>query len=120
MEQGAYFARVTGTKAYTVFADEDALWDAQMRRLFADRDKSIAARQLEDAKKQRRIERLAIQRARRFHAMINDCLYLTATAVLAVCVYIWGLYAAIAAVTGCSVAIGCRVINYIHAKGGTK
>lgn len=116
MKQGAYFARVTGDRVFTVFADEDAVRDAQMRKIFSDRDKKVADQQTQAAEKQRMADRLALKKARKFRTMAKECLWLTATAALVGCTYLWGIYAAIAAVTGCMVAIGCRIIHYITTK----
>ena len=61
-------------------------------------------------------DRQAIRKARKFRTMAKECLWLTATAALVGCTYYWGVYAAIAAVTWCMVAIGCRIIHYITTK----
>lgn len=116
MKQGAYFARVTENRVLTAFADEDTVRDAQMRKLFAARDKDHAEQQKEAAEKQRKADRQAIKKARKFRTMAKECLWLISTAALVYCTYIWGVYAAIAAVTGCMVAIGCRIIHYITTK----
>ena len=39
-----------------------------------------------------------------------------ATIILVVCTYCWGLYVAIAAVSACVSAMGCRIIHYITMK----
>lgn len=116
MKQGAYFARVTENRVLTAYADEDTVRDAQMRKLFAARDKDLEEQQKNAAEKQRMADRQAIRKARKFRTMAKECLWLTATAALVGCTYYWGVYAAIAAVTGCMVAIGCRIIHYITTK----
>lgn len=116
MSEGAYFARVTEDRVVSVYADEEAVRDAQMRMIFADRDRRYAVQQREDADHQRKADRSARQKARKVRAMAKECLWLTATAALVGCTYCWGVYAAIAAVTGCMVAIGCRIIHYITTK----
>lgn len=116
MENGAYYARVTGGRVVTVFADENAVQDAQMHKIFARRDKNRVDQQKEAAEKQRAADRLALKKARKLRTMAKDCLWLGATAALVYCTYLWGVYAAIAAVTGCVVAIGCRIIHYITTK----
>ena len=116
MKQGAYFARVTENRVVTAFADEDTVRDAQMRKLFADRNKALADQRREDAEKQRKADQLALKKARKFRTLAKECLWLATTAALVCCTYLWGLYAVIAAVTGCMVAIGCRIIHYITTK----
>lgn len=116
MKQGAYFARVTGDRVYTVFADEDAVRDAQMCKLFAARDKDHAEQQRQAAEKQHMADRQALKKARKFRTTAKECLWLTATAALVYCTYLWGIYVAVAAVTGCMVALGCRIIHYITTK----
>lgn len=116
MKQGAYFARVTGDRVFTVFADENAVRDAQMHRIFADLDKALADQQKVAAEKQRKADRQALKKARKFRTMAKECLWLGATAALVYCTYRWGVYAAVAAIAGCVVAIGCRIIHYITTK----
>lgn len=116
MKQGAYFARVTGDQVFTVYADEDAVRDAQMHRIFADRDKTIADQQKVAAEKQRKADRQAFKKARKIRSMAKECLWLAATAVLTCCAHFGGAYAAVAVVTGCAAVIGCRVAHYITTK----
>ena len=87
MKQGAYFARVTGDRVFTVFADEDAVRDAQMRKIFSDRDKKVADQQKQAAERQHMADRLALKKARKFRSMAKECLWLTTTAAMVYCTY---------------------------------
>lgn len=113
MEKGLYLAHVTDDTVFTVHADESVIYDAQTRKLFADRNKRKAAIAKAAVKEQRKADQQAIRKARKFRTMAKECLWLTATAALVGCTYYWGVYAAIAAVTGCVVAISCRMIHFI-------
>ena len=48
--------------------------------------------------------------------MFKEIAWLIATIILVICTYCWGLYVAIAAVSACVSAMGCRIIHYITMK----
>ena len=106
MKNGDYYARVTDNCVSTVFIDEDAVHDARIQKIFADRDKMLAEQthkqKLKKATKSRKIRTIARQ-----------CLWLTATASMVYLTCLFGVYAAIASITGCVVAIGFRIAHLI-------
>ena len=108
MKNGDYYARVTDDCVSTVFVDEDAVHDAMIRKIFADRDKMLAEQMhkqnLKNTTKRRKVRTIARQ-----------CLWLTATASMVYFTYLLGVYAAIAFITGCVVAIGFRITHLITA-----
>ena len=106
MKNGDYYARVTDNCVSTVFIDEDAVHDAQIHKIFTDRDKMLAEQMrkqnLKNTTKRRKVLTIAKQ-----------CLWLTATASMVYFTYLFGVYAAIAFITGCVVAIGFRIAHLI-------
>lgn len=120
-ENGLYMARVTDDNVRTFYADEDTVCDAQTVKMFNDRDQSRADQEQAEADKHRQAEefarfttRQAAKRKRRFLYMIKDVLMLIGTATLVYLTNRFGLYVAIAAVTGCAVAAVCRITNYFQ------
>ena len=53
---------------------------------------------------------------RKYRAMFKEIAWLIATIILVICTYCWGRYVAIAAVSACVSAMGCRIIHYITMK----
>ena len=68
MEKGLYMARVSDDTVFTVHADETVIYDAQTRKLFADRDKAKAEQLRTGAKEQRTADREAQKKARKFRS----------------------------------------------------
>lgn len=116
MEKGLYLAHVSDDGVHTAHVEEDAVYDAQTSKMFRDRNQATAKKQRVEVKARRNAERCAAQRAQRFWTMIKECVWLTATIALVYCTYRWGLYVAISAIVGCSVALCCRIIHHITVK----
>lgn len=106
MKNGNYYARVTDDCISTVFVNEDAVHDAQIHKIFTERGKVLAEQMhkqnLKNTTKRRKVRTIARQ-----------CLWLTATASMVYFTYVFGVYAAIAFITGCVVAIGFRIARLI-------
>lgn len=106
MKNGDYYARVMDDCVSTIFIDEDAVHDAQIHKIFAGRDKMIA----EQTHKQNLKK---ATKSRKIRATVRQCLWLTATASMVYFTCVFGVYAAIAFITGCVVAIGFRIARLI-------
>ena len=113
-ENGLYMARVTDDDVRTFYADEDTVCDAQTDKIFKNRDQNRADREQIASDDQRRTDRQKAKHKRRFLYMIKDVLMLIGTATLVYLTNRFGLYVAIAAVTGCAVAAVCRITNYFQ------
>lgn len=113
-ENGLYVARVTDDAVHTMHADEDAVCDHQTSKLFEDRDKLLEGQAKESVEAMERATRQAAKKKRHLLYLVKDCLGLCGTALLVMLTYRYGLYVAIAAVTGCTVAAVCRVMNYLE------
>ena len=116
-ENGLYMARVTDDTVKTMHADEDAVCDMQTDKLFKNRDKCREGQQKESVEATERANRQAAKKKRQLLYLVKDCLGLCGTALLVMLTYRFGLYVAIAGVTGCTVAAVCRVMNYLE-RGG--
>lgn len=116
MQKGLYLAHVSDEGVQTAHIDEDTVYDSQTSRMFRDREKTDAKRQRIATKAQREAERCAARKAQRRWNMVKECTWLAATAALVSCTYRWGLYVALSAVVGCSVALCCRIIHYYTTK----
>lgn len=125
-ENGLYMAKVTDNDTTVLHADEDAVCDAQTSKLFQSRDQNRADDEQNSADKKREADELACKaarqsakRKRRLWYMVKEVIGLFAAAALVCLTYCYGLYVAIAAVTGCVVAAVCRVTGYFETtKGG--
>ena len=106
MKNGNYYARVTDNCVSTVFIDEDAVHDARIQKIFADRAKLLA----EQTPKQHLKK---ATKSRKIRTIVRQCLWLTATASMVYLTCLFGVYAAIAFITGCVVAIGFRIAHLI-------
>ena len=106
MKNGDYYARITDDYVSTIFIDEDAVHDAQIHKIFADRDKMLA----EQMRKQNLKK---ATKSRKIRAIVMQCLWLTASASMVYLTCLFGVYAAIASITGCVVAIGFRIARLI-------
>lgn len=108
MKNGDYYAHVTDGCVSTIFIDEDAVHDAQIHKIFTERGKVLAEQMhkqnLNKTTKRRKVRTIARQ-----------CLWLTATASMVYFTFLFGVYAAIAFITGCVVAIGFRIAHLITA-----
>ena len=116
-ENGLYMAHVTDESVRMMHADEDAVCDAQTDKLFKNRDKDREDQQKGVAEAQERASKAAVKKKRRLQYLVKDVLGLCGTAVLVTLTYNFGLYVAIAAVTGCIVAAVCQVMNFVD-RGG--
>ena len=114
LENGLYVGRVTDSTVKMLHADEDAVCDMQTDKLFRERDKSREGQAKQSLEEHDRIQKAAAKRRRQMWYLVKDCLCLCGTAVLVALTYRYGLYVAIAGVTGCSVAAVCRVMNYLE------
>lgn len=108
MKNGDYYARVMDDCVSTIFIDEDAVHDAQIHKIFTERDKVLAEQMHKQNLKN-------ITKRRKVRAIVRQCLWLTATASMVYFTYLLGVYAAIAFITGCVVAIGFRIAHLIAA-----
>lgn len=106
MKNGDYYARVKDGRVSTVFIDEDAVHDAQIQKIFTDRGKQLAEQTHQQNLKK------AIK-SRKIRTIVRQCLWLTATASMVYLTCLFGVYAAIAFITGCVVAIGFRIAHLI-------
>lgn len=108
MKNGNYYARVTDDCVSTVFIDEDAVRDAQIRKIFTERGKVLAKQMHKQSLKN-------TTKRRKVRAIVRQCLWLTATASMVYFTYLFGVYTAIAFITGCVVAMGFRIAHLITA-----
>ena len=108
MKNGNYYARVTDGCVSTIFIDEDAVHDAQIHKIFTDRDKMLA-------EQTHRHNLKKATESRKTRTVVRQCLWLTATASMVYFTCLLGVYAAIAFITGCVVAIGFRIAHLITA-----
>ena len=115
---GFYAARVTDGGTTVMHADEDAVCDHQTAKIFKDRDKCREGEEKLSVEESQKAARAAAKRKRQLWYMIKDVAGLIGTAALVLATYRFGLYVAIAAITGCVVAAGCRVTGYIERQGG--
>lgn len=116
-ENGLYMARVTDDTVKTMHADEDAVCDMQTDKLFKNRDQNLVDQEQDATDALRKATRQAAKKKRQMLYLVKDCLGLCGTALLVMLTYRFGLYVAIAGVTGCTVAAVCRVMNYLE-RGG--
>lgn len=107
MKNGNYYARVTDDRVSTVFIDEDAVHDAQIHKIFTERGKVLAEKMHKQNLKK-------ITQSRKTRTVVRQCLWLTSTASMVYFTYLFGVYAAIAFITGCVVAIGFRIAHLIN------
>ena len=106
MKNGNYYARVTDGCVSTIFIDEDAVHDAQIHKIFTDRDKMLAEQMHKQNVKN-------TTKRRKVRTVVRQCLWLTSTASMVYFTYLFGMYAAIAFIAGCVVAIGFRIANLV-------
>ena len=106
MKNGDYYARVTDDCVSTIFVDEDAVHDAQIHKIFTERGK-VLAEQIHKQNLNKTTKR------RKVRNIVRQCLWLTATASMVYFTCLFGVYAAIAFITGCVVAIGFRIAHLI-------
>ena len=118
-ENGFYAAKVTDEGVTTIHADEDAVCDHQTAKIFKDRDKCRGDEAKLSVEESQKAARAAAKKKRKLWYMIKDVAGLIGTAALVFATYRFGLYVAIAAITGCVVAAGCRVGNWIESKAGS-
>jgi hypothetical protein len=116
MEKGLYLAHVSDDGVQTAHIDEDKVYDAQTTQMFRDRNKATAKKQRVEVRSKRDAERCAARKAHHLWTMLKECTWLATTAALVFCTYRWGLYVAISAIVGCSVALCCRIIHHITVK----
>ena len=108
MKNGDYYARVTDDCISTVFVDEDAVHDAQIHKIFTKRGKVLAEQMHKQNLKK-------ITRFRKTRTVVRQCLWLASTASMVYFTYLFGVYAAVAFITGCVVAMGFRIAHLITA-----
>ena len=113
-EKGLYVAQVTDEGVKTIHADETAVVDAQIGKLFRKKNDSRAYEKQNATEDQQKANRLKAAQKRRRCCMIKDVAGLISGAVLVYLTYAYGLYIAIAAITGCIVAATCRIIGYVE------
>ena len=120
-ENGLYMAMVTDESVTRMYADEDSVCDAQTDKIFKNREQARADQERDAADKMREadeiirnVSRQTAKRKRRLWYMIKDVLNLLGTAVLVYLTNWLGLYVAIAAITGCTVAAVCRITKYFE------
>lgn len=114
-EKGFYMASVTDEGVKTMHADETAVEDAQIGKMFKQQDKDRKGAKQVAAEDQRKADRQAAVQKRRRCCMIKDVAGLLIAAALVCLTHVYGLYVAIAAITACIVAASCRVIGYVEA-----
>lgn len=114
-EKGLYMASITDEGTKTMHADETAVEDAQIGKMFKQQDKDRKGAKQVAAEDQRKADRQAAMQKRRRCCMIKDVAAMLIAAVLVCLTYVYGLYIAIAAVTACIVAAVSRVIGYVEA-----
>ena len=119
-ENGFYAAKVTDEGVTTIHADEDAVCDHQTAKMFQDRDKCRGDEAKLSVEESQKAARAAAKKKRQTWYMVKDVFSLIGTAALVFATYRFGLYVAIAAITGCVVAAGCRVTGYIEKLGGNQ
>ena len=106
MKNGDYYARATDDCIYTVFVDEDAVHDAQIHKIFTERGKVLGEQRTKQNVKN-------TTKRRKVRTVVRQCLWLTSTASMVYFTYLFGMYAAIAFIAGCVVAIGFRIANLV-------
>lgn len=114
-EKGLYMASITDEGTKTMHADETAVEDAQIGKMFKQQDKDRKGAKQVAAEDQRKADRQAAMQKRRRCCMVKDVAAMLIAAALVLLTYVYGLYIAIAAVTACIVAAVSRVIGYVEA-----
>lgn len=114
-ENGLYMAEVTDEGAKMMHASEDAVCDAQIGKMFQKQGKERKCQEKTASDEQRKAERIMAIKKRRMGCMVKDVAGLLSAAVLVYLTYVFGLYVAIAAITGCIVAASCRFVGYVEA-----
>lgn len=113
-ENGLYMAEVTDEGAKMMHADENAVCDAQIGKMFKKKDESRAVEETAASQDQRKLTRQAAMKKRHLLCMVKDVSGLLSAAALVYLTHEFGLYVAIAAITGCIVAAACRFIGYVE------
>lgn len=113
-ENGLYMAEVTDEGTRMMHADENAVCDAQIGKMFQKKDESRQSMETTASEDQRKAAKQAAVRKRRLWCMVKDVSGLIGAAALVYLTYEFGLYVAIAAITGCIVAASCRVVGYVE------
>lgn len=114
-ENGLYVASVTDQGVKTMHASEDAVCDAQIDKMFKQQDKDRQGAKQVAVENQRKVDRQTAIQKRHRCCMLKDVAGLLIAALLVYMTYVYGLYIAIAVVSGCTVAAFCRVIGYVEA-----
>lgn len=115
VEKGLYMASITEKGAKTMHASEDAVCDAQIGKMFQQQGKERKTQEKTASDDLRKAERQAAMKKRRRCCMIKDVAGMLVAAALVYMTYTFGLSVAIAGITGCIVAAGCRIVGYMDA-----
>lgn len=113
-EKGLYMAKVTDEGTKMMHADEDAVCDAQIGKLFKKQNENRETEKQNATEDQQKANRLAVMKKRRLMCAVKEVSGLLGAAALVYLTYRFGLYVAIAAITGCIVAAVCRVMGYVE------